>query len=240
MKTLKKIKISVLLLSIFTIPITIEAQLYRKVQNQPAADQKLFHLGFFVGFHTQDMVMKNTGTPTSTGEVWFADVPSYSPGFSVGIIGDRYINQYFNLRVSPSLHFGEKKFTYREQKTGEKYNTTQRGDFLTFPIHLKFNGGRMHNMRPYFLAGAYTSLGLGLKKGEAIRFERIDYGLDFGVGCNIYLPLFKLCPELRFSLGLKDLINKNNSDVSEPDILKYRYAVSSGKTRMISLIFNFE
>lgn len=240
MKTIKSYGLFILLVLSLAVSTGIKAQSYRKVQNQPAADQKLYHLGFFVGFHTQDLIMKNTATPTATGEVWFADVPSYSPGFSVGIIGDRYLSQYFNLRVSPSLHFGEKKFVYREQSSGEKFETTQRGNFLTLPVHLKFSGGRMHNVRPYFLAGAYTSMGLGLKKGEAIRFEQMDYGLDFGVGCNIYLPLFKLCPELRFSLGLKDLVNKDKSDTSEPEVLKYRNAVSSGKTRMISLIFNFE
>ncbi len=68
----------------------------------------------------------------------------------------------------------------------------------------------------------------------------MDYGLEFGVGCNIYLPLFKLCPELKFSFGLVNLIDKDRSQLDDKDLLKYTQAISSGKSRMISLIFNFE
>lgn len=220
--------------------IALNAQTYSRVQNLPYADQKMYHLGFYVGLHTQDLVMKNTGNVTPAGEVWFADVPSYSPGFSVGFIADRYINQYLNLRISPGLHFGEKKYTYREQTSGVKYSKALKSNYLTIPLHLKFSGGRMHNARPYFLIGGYGSWALGNKKDEAIRFKDVDYGLDFGVGCNIYLPMFKLCPELRFSLGLADVVKKDNSDLTDMDLLRYRDAVKSGKTRMISLIFNFE
>ena len=53
----------------------------------------------------------------TNGETWFAEIPSYSPGFSVGVIGDMYMNPYFNLRFTPSIHFGDKKFTlYQKQK----------------------------------------------------------------------------------------------------------------------------
>lgn len=236
----KNIHIAFLILLFSSITFVVNAQSYKKVQNLPYADQKLYHLGFYVGLHTQDLVMKNTGATTSAGEVWFADVPSYSPGFSVGFIADRYINEYLNLRVAPGLHFGEKKYTYREQTSGEKYSKALKSNYITLPIHLKFSGGRIHNARPYFLVGGYGSWALGNKKDEAIRFKDFDYGLDFGIGCNIYLPMFKLCPELRFSLGLADVVKKDNSDLTDMDLLKYRDAVKSGKTRMISLVFNFE
>lgn len=235
-----KIKVKFILFLVISSTVNINAQSYRKIQNQPYADQKIYHLGFFVGMHTQDLTMKNTGTPFTNGEVWYGDVPSYSPGFSVGFIADRYLNEYFNLRISPGLHFGEKKFAYKEEASGEKYKISMRTNYLSVPLHVKFSGGRIRNARPYFLAGGYANVALGNKKDEAIRFKKMDYGLDFGVGCNIYLPLFKLCPELRFSLGLTDIVDKNKSDLTDPDKAKFRDAVKSGKTRMISLIFNFE
>lgn len=239
---LKTNKTYILLFILILCKITspVHAQSYKQVQNLPYSDQKIYHLGFYVGLNTQDLMMKNTGTPASNGEVWHGDIPSYSPGFSVGFIADRYINQYLNVRVAPGLHFGEKKFTYREQSSGEKYSKALRTNYLSIPLHLKFSGGRMHNARPYFLFGGYGSWAISNKKDEAIRFKDMDYGLDFGVGCNIYLPMFKLCPELRFSLGLTDIVKKDNSDLTDMDMLKYRDAVKSGKTRMISLIFNFE
>ncbi|MFT3994357.1 MAG: porin family protein [Dysgonomonas sp.] len=212
----------------------------QKPKNQPYADQKMYHLGFLVGIHTQDMTLLHTGYTAANGEAWFAEIPSYSVGFNVGIIGDRYLNEYFNLRISPTLYFGEKGFVFKEQLTGEEYKTTFKTSYLSLPLHLKFSASRMNNYRPYFLAGGYANMDLSPKKDMALRFKKVDYGLEFGVGCNIYLPLFKLCPELKFSLGLVDMIDKDNSDVTDNDLLKYRNAISSGKTRMISLIFNFE
>ena len=66
-------------------------------------DNKLFHLGFHVGIHAQDMLLTHTGVSTN-GETWFAEIPTYSPGFSVGVIGDMFLNPYFNLRFIPTIN----------------------------------------------------------------------------------------------------------------------------------------
>jgi hypothetical protein len=217
----------------------LQAQI-RKPQNQPFADQKMYHLGFMVGFHTQDLIMSHTGYAGANDEVWFTEIPSYSVGFSVGMVGDRYLNQYMNLRIAPSLHFGERRFVFKEQASGEEYESALRSNYLTIPLYLKFSPERTGNLRPYLLAGAYAAVNIGQKKDDVLRFKSMDYGLEIGVGCNIYLPLFKLCPELKFSFGLADVVNKDRSDLSDPDMQKYTQAISSGKTRMISLVFNFE
>lgn len=211
-----------------------------KVKIRPYADQKLFHFGFAVGLHAQDLILSHTGAVGPTGEVWFAEIPSYSVGFSVGVIGDRYINEYLNLRLSPTFHFGEKQFTFKEQHTGEEFKTLVKSNYLSFPLTMKFSASRLNNMRPYLLAGVYGNFEIGSKRNTAIRLNQMDYGLEFGLGCNFYLPLFKLCPELKFSFGLKDLINKDRSDLTDKSLLKFTDALSSGKARMVTLVFNFE
>lgn len=212
----------------------------RKPQNLPFADQKMYHLGFMVGFQAQDLIISHSGYVGDNGEAWFTEIPSYSVGFSVGMIADRYLNQYFNLRTTPSLHFGERRFVFKEQTSGKEYESALRSNYLTLPLYLKFSADRTGNFRPYLLAGVYTALNIGQKKNDILRFKSMDYGLEFGVGCNLYLPLFKLCPELKFSFGLADVVNKDRSDLSDKDFIKYTQAISSGKTRMISLVFNFE
>ena len=211
-----------------------------KPQNLPFADQKMYHLGFMVGFQAQDLIISHSGYVGDNGEAWFTEIPSYSVGFSVGMIADRYLNQYFNLRTTPSLHFGERRFVFKEQTSGKEYESALRSNYLTLPLYLKFSADRTGNFRPYLLAGVYTALNIGQKKNDILRFKSMDYGLEFGVGCNLYLPLFKLCPELKFSFGLADVVNKDRSDLSDKDLIKYTQAISSGKTRMISLVFNFE
>jgi hypothetical protein len=217
----------------------MQAQM-RKALNQPFADQKLYHLGFSIGFNAPDLIFSHSGYTGENGEAWFAEIPSYSTGFSVGIAGDRYLNEYFNLRLAPSMYLGERHFVFKEQSSGKEYSTSMKASYLSVPLHLKFSAPRMGDCRPYVLGGCYAALDIGSKKDEALRFKKMDYGLEFGVGCNIYLPLFKLCPELRFSFGLVDLIDKDRTDVTDKDMLKYRDAISSGKSRTISLAFNFE
>ena len=57
----------------------------RKVQNRPYIDQRIWHYGFLAGIHMQDLKFVNNGYVAEDGQVWFADVPEYSPGFSVGV-----------------------------------------------------------------------------------------------------------------------------------------------------------
>lgn len=213
----------------------------QKVRNQPYADQKLFHLGFTVGLSTQDLILSHSGAVTPENNVWFAEIPSYSPGLSVGIIADRYINQYMNLRIVPTLNFGEKRFVFKDQKgLHDNFETTIKNNYLSLPIHMRFNSERLNNIRPYVLAGGYLNTQIGGQKQPVIKLANVDYGIEIGLGCNLYFPLFKLSPELRFSFGLKDLLDKDRSDLADKSLLIYTEALKSTKSRMITLTFNFE
>ena len=210
-----------------------------KVKNQPYVDNKLFHLGFHVGIHSQDLILSHTGV-TTNGETWYAEIPSYSPGFSVGVIGDMYLNPYFNLRFIPTINFGDKKFVFRRQEDGEEFRTSVRSSYLQFPLSIKYSSLRLNNCRPYLTAGVYGALDLGRRKGNPLLLKGFDAGVEVGIGCNIYLPFFRLCPELKFSFGLLDLLEKNRPDLEGQETIKYSDALSGAKSRMVTLTFNFE
>lgn len=208
-------------------------------KNQPYADFKMFHLGFHVGIHAQDLILTNTGY-TENGETLFAEIPSYSPGFSVGVIGDMFLNPYMNLRFTPTLHFGDKQFMFIEQNTQETFSTVVRSSYLSFPLSVKYTALRLNNYRPYLIGGVYGAFDMGRKKGNPLLLKGVDYGVEFGFGCDIYLPYFKLCPELRFSFGLVDLLEKDRDDLNDAEMIKYTKALSKATSRMITLTFNFE
>ena len=76
----------------------------RKLQHRPYIDQRRFHYGFLFGVHMQDLELKNNGyVDPETGEQWYADVDNYSPGFSVGVLGEMRLNTYLSLRLVPTL-----------------------------------------------------------------------------------------------------------------------------------------
>jgi hypothetical protein len=210
------------------------------VRNQPYADLKMFHLGFHLGLNFQDLILTHTGLPTPEGETWFAEIPSYSPGFSVGIIGDMFVNPYLNLRLIPSIHFGDKQFIFREYETGTEYTTSVRSNYLTIPLEVKYSALRINNYRPYLTGGAYGAFDLGRKKGEPVLLKGIDYGITLGLGCDFYYSFFKLCPEIKFYFGLGDLLEKNRTDLTRPELGIYTDALSKSMSRMIIFTFNFE
>lgn len=98
----------------------------------------------------------------------------------------------------------------------------------------------MNNYRPYLIGGIYGAFDLGRKKGNPILLKGTDFGVEFGIGCDIYLPFFKLCPELKFSFGLVDLLEKDRSDLTDPELIKYPNSLSKATSRMVTLTFNFE
>jgi hypothetical protein len=210
------------------------------VKNQPYGDYKLYHFGITVGLSFQDMLLTNSGQIADNGETWYATIPNYSPGFTVGLIADLYLNPYMNLRFTPSLSFGDKNFEFVEQSSGARYKTVVRSNYLMAPLDLKFRSMRLNNYRPYFLAGAYTALDLGIKKDEPLLLKPMNYGLTVGLGCDFYLPLIKIAPEIRFCFGLNNAIEKNRSDLTDYSLMKYSNALTKGLPRMIIFTFNFE
>ena len=69
----------------------------RKIQNRPYLDDRVWHYGFLIGVNMQDLHIANSGYSyvNSSGklEQWRADVPEYTPGFSVGVLGELMANR---------------------------------------------------------------------------------------------------------------------------------------------------
>ena len=79
----------------------------RKVQNRPYIDMRRWHYGFLFGLHSQDLEFVHNGyqhqLDDGTPESWYADVAAYSPGFSVGVLGELYLTQYLTIFYGKNL-----------------------------------------------------------------------------------------------------------------------------------------
>ena len=73
-----------------------------------------------------------------------------------------------------------------------------------------------------------------------LRTKPMDCYLEVGMGCDIYLPFFKLIPELKFCFGLADILQKDRSDLIDTSLLKYTEAVDKARSKMIVLTLYFE
>ena len=212
----------------------------QKVKNQPYGDYKLYHFGITVGLNFQDMLLTNSGLTADNGEIWYAAIPNYSSGFTVGLIADMFLNPFMNLRFTPSLSFGDKTFEFVESVSDERFKTNVRSNYLTAPLDLKIRSMRLNNYRPYVIAGAYTAIDLGIRKDEPLLLKSMNYGITIGLGCDFYLPIIKIAPEIRFCFGLNDIIEKDRNDLTDFSLIKYSNALTKGVSRMIIFTFNFE
>lgn len=213
----------------------------QKLQNRPYIDQRKFHYGFFVGFHMQDLELTNNGyIDPASGEQWYADVDNYSPGFSVGVLGEMRLNTYLSLRLTPTMHFGQKHISFHEQVSGRDSTQNMKSVYISIPLDLKISGPRFNNYRPYILAGVNPMIDLTTKKQKALLMKPFDCYLEIGMGCDIYLPFFKLIPELKFCFGLANILQKNRTDLVDKNLMKFSNALDEASAKMIVLTLYFE
>ena len=231
---------SLVFLAILAFALGLAAQT-PKVQNRPYIDQRRLHYGFHLGLHMQDIELENNGyVDPETGEQWYAEINNYSPGFTVGVLGELRLNKHLSLRLLPSIHFGQKHAVYHEQRSGADSTQTFKSTYISVPFDVKFSAPRYNNFRPYLIAGINPMVDLTARKHDALRLRPFDLYLEVGFGCDLYLPFFKLIPEIKFCFGLLDIIHKDRSDLIDGSLLKYTHSVNGGHSNMIVLTFNFE
>ena len=234
---MKRILLYILLLLL--LPQALMAQ-ERKVQNKPYIDYRRLHYGFFVGVHMQDMEFVNNGFVTPEGESWFADVTQYNPGFSVGVLADLRLGEYFSLRTLPTMHFGQNSIVFREQGSGEISRQLVKTTYVALPFHLKYAAERFNNYRPYVMAGVSPMMNLTVKKQKQLLLKKFDFMVEVGFGCDYYLPFFKLIPELRFAFSLLDVLEKDRKDLLDANYIKFTQSVDKVVSKMVILSFYFE
>ena len=161
----------------------------RKIQNRPYLDDRVWHYGFLVGINMQDLAIANNGLPyiNSNGiaEYWYADVPEYTPGFSVGILGELKANDWLSVRLIPTMHFGDKKAVFKEQRSGKVVEQYIKSTYLSMPVDLKINALRFNNYRPYVITGLAPTFDLTVKKGKELLVKPSDLLFEIGMGLDL-------------------------------------------------------
>ena len=107
-----------------------------------------------------------------------------------------------------------------------------------------FAAPRFNNHRPYLMAGVNPMLNLSGSDSDYIKLKRYDVFLEVGLGCDLYLPFFKLRPELKFCYGLTNCLDtdhpKRFKDPSMADRFMYANSVKECRSKIIALTFYFE
>ena len=213
-----------------------------KVENRPYADLRPWHLGFSFGMNAFDLRFAHNGLVTDDGQQWRADQANFQPGFSVSGLVDLRLNQYFSLRFSPGMMFGSRDISFTDINNGTSERQSIKSTYVTLPFDIKFAAMRTRNARPYVVGGVMPAFDVSKRRqGDLLKLTSSDFFLTVGFGCDFYLPFFKFIPELKFCLGLSDVLTHDRPELADdPSQMKYTNSIKKATSKMICLTFYFE
>ena len=248
----------------------------KKPLNMQNYDNELYHYGFILGYNQmlfsvnyvndyQNVIHSPSELPSSDVLFGTNDLFLNSPfkvydinthlthGFTVGIVGNLRLAQYFDLRFIPSLSFGERKITYNivslqedlvEGITNEVPKTissTTHSTFVEFPLQIKYKSKRNYNSAAYVIAGANYKIDMASQKKlydssngkpKELSVKRHDIAAEIGAGFDFYTGYFKLGVELKMSYGLLNVAKEEN--------FMYANSFESLRNKTFQLSFTFE
>ena len=226
----------------------------RKVENRPYVDLRPFHFGVMVGTHLQDIEFTNVGPQlitledgTTVEKLVTCDQDRWDAGFTVGVLGEFLLHKNVQFRIAPAMYFGTRHITFRNltDQLADGQPIVQQQDiktaYISSAFDLIFSAPRFNNHRPYIVLGVNPMINLSGKSEDYLRLKRYDVFLEAGIGCDFYLPFFKLRPELKFMYGLTNSLDTNHAnEIKDKNMLMYTNSVSQSRSKIIALTFYFE
>lgn len=203
-------------------------------QNNPNYDMQTYHFGFILGYSQQKLNIRYSEFMNNYND-YLQILSDYEPGFNVGIIMDFKIKNNFNIRVTPSFNFTDQKIYYNSVNYSVSQPQNSGLSNFELPIYLKYRSDRVNNGRLYVLLGPKLSIDMSsfekLSDNENLEFKSQNYSLDIGFGIDIYFKYFKFAPEIKYSYGITNILEKQHNEYDN-----YLNSLSS-RSILISLTF---
>lgn len=197
------------------------------------------HFGMSLGFNQTDAVVRNSDNFFALDSVYSVECKGM-PGFNINIVSNFNINKYFGVRFLPGLNFGQRNMYYVMYDGAKFYEKVMQieSTYLDFPLLFQLKSARLNNFRAYMVGGFSYKFDLSSQKKipedekPKIRFSRNVYNYEIGVGTDFFLQYFKFALELKFVVGINNIIEYDNS--------QYTSSIGSMNSKMIMFSFLFE
>jgi len=230
-----------------------------RVKNDPTHDDKWLHFGFSVGLNAMDFNVRNSQAAIDSGV--YTEVSTLRPGFHVHAISNLRMGKFFDLRFTPGIAFGgirELTYTFPAGQLTSidpaDLPVKVESNFLEFPLLLKYKSVRLNNFRPYLVGGANTRVDLAAakktwgrsrKENNLVLLKPLDLYYEIGVGLDFYLQYFKFAVELKYSVGVVNVLRTSYSKRGETiyppaDDAVFTDMIDKLNSRMFLISFHFE
>lgn len=251
--------ISLILVSILILAGNESSAQSKGVMNLPNYNRHPYHFGFILALNQMhfSIEMKDGFQNVTYDSLQSPDIYADSLnllrvnsnptlGFTVGIVGNLRLAKYFDLRLIPSLAFGERYIDYymRAYDDGNvsfveiRKNVTSA--HIDVPLFVRYRSKRVHNFGAYVLAGAKYVLDLAATRADKkeeenetlVKLKKNDVAAEVGVGIEFYNVWFKFGIEVKMSYGLFDLLRREDNI--------YTGGIESMHSKVWQISFTFE
>ena len=215
--------------------------------NDPEYDVgKRLKFGFSLGINTMDFTVVNSKTiqvsPRGDTTQYFADVSHIIPGFNVNAVSDYRLNENFHLRFLPGYSFGQRNLNFFYPKDSLDAQMKIESSFIELPFSIKYSAQRVNNVRPYLISGTNirfdlaTYKKLNVDEGVLLRLKKIDAYYEIGFGVDFFLEYFKFSIELKYSMGILNVLSNDYASGAE----NYVHAIKKINSQIFIVAFHFE
>lgn len=206
----------------FLLPVLGHAQFLRDGLNLEEHDDKNFHFGIHLGANRSHYNILHSKRFLLFDSVNVIEGVN-STGINLAWLVNLRLGNHFDLRTYPvNLVFTEKAFQYTlrtpDKPRGEDTITIKKvqGITLSLPVQIKFSSDRIANLKVFMMAGARVDYDLAANAGKKqnsddLTLQKLDYGIEAGIGFHIYFPVFVLTPELKMNYGLRNVLSRNDA-----------------------------
>ncbi|HYC83855.1 MAG TPA: porin family protein [Chryseosolibacter sp.] len=215
-------KVALLVVFLFAVYGLCLAQKTRWVQkNNPNYDERKLSYGFLIGLHTTAYQMNYSDAFVDGLDTLHSVEPPWSAGFSLGFIVNYRLEEFFDFRITPKVAFYEHRLKYVYTDDTPSQEQVIETTMVELPILLKYKSERRGNIRMYMVGGVKPGVeASGKNKIEnaisELEVKGWNLNLDFGFGFDLYYPLFKFSPEIRFSKGLVNILDNTTNQYGQP------------------------
>jgi hypothetical protein len=184
-------------------------------------DNQWIHYGFQIGLHQSKYRIKYSDTYTSSAlDTLHSVIPGNLPGWKVGFVSNMRLLEYLDFRALIMVGFYEHDLTYRFTD-GREVRELKDATLVEIPLLLKYKSVRRGNVAMYMLGGINTAFEAAGKGDEFdieqnIVLRNWNISIDAGVGFDLYFPLFKFSPEIRYTWGLRNMLSQESSVYTIP------------------------
>ncbi len=200
------------------LPIPSIAQ-HSKLENLPFYDQRKIHYGFLMGIHRSYF---NVDYSDKFIHHHLDSIKSILPpprlGFDLGFIVNLRLAQFLDLRTTPKVGFYEYRVQYNF-RNGNQINQLIESTLVEIPFLLKYKSLKWGNSRIYIIGGIMPGIQASGNKNDTeerkLQTSNLNLNAELGIGFDIYFPLFKFSPEIRFSRGMVNMLRKDEFGYSD-------------------------